>query len=143
MLPVGIRRALIAVVLTAALAGPSGCGGSDGGDQGSASDAARAYVDAINSRDFEGVCGLLSDSYKARLKVGSNCPAFLEEQTSGLPPSKLALISVREQGDHATAHIRSHANEHVAGTIADESALFVRDQSGEWRLTAVSSYRGK
>jgi ketosteroid isomerase-like protein len=135
-----IRRLAIAAASAAVLAG---CGGSGGDDQGSATDAARAYVDAINSRDFDRVCGLLSDSYKARLKMGSDCPAFLEEQSSGLPPSKLALISVREQGDHATAHIRTHANENIAGGIADESALFVRDQDGDWRLTAVTGYSGK
>jgi ketosteroid isomerase-like protein len=129
-----IASALIAVVL-------AGCGGGGGDDQQSARDVAQAYVDANNARDFDRVCGLLSDTYEDQLKIGSNCPAFLGEQTSGAPRT-LTLIGVQEKGDTATARIRSRASDQST-LVGNETALFVRDREGDWRLVALTAYKGK
>ena len=135
------RAALIAIACAAVLAGAGGCGGSGGDDQSSARDAAQAYVDATNSRDFAGVCDLLSNSYKQKIQIAANCPDFLKEQTSGAPPTTLTLIAVQEQGSTASAHIRSHSQDEAAGLIADETAVFTKESDGEWRLTALNSHR--
>ena len=119
----------------------AGCSGGGGNDQGSAKDAAQAYVDATNRGDFARVCELLSSTYKHKLQIGANCPDFLKEQTSGAPRTTLTLIGVQEQGDHATAHIRSRAEDVVSGAIFDETATFVKED-GDWHLAALSGYRG-
>jgi len=137
------RAALIAIASAAVLAGANGCGGGGGDDQSSARDAAQAYVDATNSRDFAQVCDLLSNTYKQKIQIAANCPDFLKEQTSGAPPTTLTLVGVQEQGSTASAHIRSHSQDEAAGLIADETATFAREPDGEWRLTALNSYRAK
>jgi ketosteroid isomerase-like protein len=124
-------RALLILASAAILAG---CGGGGENDQQSAHEVAQSYVDAYNSGDFAQVCDLLSESYRQQLKIGANCPAFFKEQTSG-EATTLTLIDVQEKGDLATAHIRS-------GT-ANETAAFVRDQGGDWRLATVTSFSAK
>lgn len=127
-------RAIACVACSAALAVPVGCGGDDdSGDEGGAEAAARAYVDANNRRDFERVCDLYSDSYKQQLKV-DDCPGYLEEQTSGARTT-LTLIDVQEQGDTATAHIRSTGEE---GSENITTGL-VRE-NGSWRVTESTGY---
>jgi hypothetical protein len=138
-----VRRAIITLVCATALAAVPGCGGGGGDDQSSARDAAQAYVDATNDRDFVRVCELLSNSYKQKLQIAANCPDFLKEQTSGAPPTTLTLVGVQEQGSTASAHIRSHSQDEAAGLIADETALFAKEPDGSWRLAALTSYRAK
>src|SRR5436305_3488020 len=136
-----IRGVLTVLACAAVLAVTAGCGGGGGSDQGSARDAAPAYVNATNSGDYARVCELLSSAYKQKLQIGANCPDFLKEQTSGAPRTTLTLIGVQEQGDHATAHIRSRAEDVVSGAIADETATFTKE-NGDWRLAALSGYKG-
>jgi hypothetical protein len=49
---------------------------------------------------------------------------------------------VQEHGSEASAHIRSHSQDEAAGLIADETAVFSKEPDGNWRLTALNSYRG-
>src|SRR2546430_9687587 len=130
-----MTRGALLILTCAALV--AGCGGGGGSDQQSAKDAAQAYVDATNARDFQRVCDLLSDSYKQQLKA-SNCPAYLEEQTSGAATT-LTLVDVQEKGNHAAAHIRSHSET----KSTDETAGFIRQQDGSWKLAVVTGYSQK
>ena len=45
--------------------------------------------------DFEAVCDLYSDRYKEELAIGENCPAFVEEQTTGAGGGELSVADVR------------------------------------------------
>jgi predicted lipid-binding transport protein (Tim44 family) len=135
-------RALIALACAAALTGIAGCGGGNGSDTGSARDAAQAYVDATNKGDYAQVCELLAAGYKQQLKIAANCPDFLKEQTSGAPRTTLTLVGVQEQGDHATAHIRSRSADVAGGAIANETATFTKQSDGSWRLTGLGGGAG-
>jgi ketosteroid isomerase-like protein len=125
-----IRSTLIALACFALLAG---CGGSGGGDQQSATDVAKAYVDARNQGDAAKVCELYSDQLIRELKT-SNCVEFVKEQTSG-SATDLALVRVSEQGDQATATIQARVGE-VANAIAPIQLKLTRED-GEWRISGL------
>jgi ketosteroid isomerase-like protein len=128
------RRALLILACAALLAG---CGGGDGNDEQNATEAAQTYVDAYNARDFNRVCDLLSDSYRQQLKA-SSCPAYFEEHSSGAATT-LTLVGVQEKGDLATAHIRSESED----GSGNETAGFVRQQDGSWKLETVTGFYEK
>jgi ketosteroid isomerase-like protein len=128
------RAWVLGLVLVALIAG---CGGGGGDDQQSARDAAQQYVDAYNAGDFDRLCDLLSESYKQQLKVGSSCPAYFREQTSGAATS-LTLVDVQEKGDMATAHLHFKSAD-PAGRQGNESVELVR-QDGSWRVATVTGY---
>jgi ketosteroid isomerase-like protein len=128
------RRAALILACAALLAG---CGGGDGNDEPNAREAAQAYVDAYNARDFQRVCELLSDSYKQQLKAPS-CPAYFEEQSSGATTT-LTLVDVQQNDDLATAHIRSQSED----SSGNETAGFVRQQDGSWKLESVTGFYAK
>jgi hypothetical protein len=136
-----IRAAALAAASVVALAGCGGGGAGGGSDRESATAAAQTYVDAANARHFDRVCELLSESYKRQLKVGSDCPGFFNEQTSGASRT-LTLVGVQVKGGIATAHIQSRARDQST-LIGDETALFVQDQDGRWRLNEVTAYYRK
>ena len=75
-----VRRTITALVCATALVAAAGCGETD---QEQAREVVQDYVDARNDGDFEAVCDLYCDSFKEELAIGENCPAFVEEQTSG------------------------------------------------------------
>lgn len=66
---------------------------------------AQDYVDARGDGDFEGVCDLYSDGFVEELAVGSDCAAFVEEQSTGAGDEELELVDVRVNEDRATADI--------------------------------------
>jgi ketosteroid isomerase-like protein len=141
--PMG-RAGITLAVLVAVWASVAGCGG--GGDDSAAEGVAQDYVDAYNARDFDRVCNLLSDGYKAELLAGSGeevenrCPAWFEEQTSGAKTT-LLLIDVEENGDEASAHIRSRS-EDAAGTENDLTLRLIRQPSGDWVIVDLTSASG-
>ena len=139
-----MRRAITGRILTtflclAALAAVAGCGGNGGsGDQQTATEAAQAYVDAVNGHDYQAVCGFYSASFKQRLAIGANCPDFVKEQTSGTSGS-LKLIGVDENGDRATAHLEATTGESTNAVIPLQLAL--EQQGGEWKITGLAGGR--
>lgn len=119
----------VTAVCAAALAG---CGGDDGsgGDQPmSASDTARAYVQAQNAGDFARVCSLLGDPLRQQLG-GDNCVGFLEEQTSGAPRHAYRLITVGAGGDEATAYISTTGESGKPVKLS----LFLARRDDEWKI---------
>jgi hypothetical protein len=124
---VGIRLASIVAVSAALLAG---CGGDDGGE--SARDVAQSYVDAQTSKDFERVCALLSDQLRRQLG-GDDCPALLEEQSSGLPRRRFKLVSVNEDGDRATASLKTRGESGKPVKLQ----ISLEREDGDWRVTGV------
>ena len=125
-----IRSTLIALTCFALLAG---CGGGGGGDQQSATDVAKAYVDARNQGDAAKVCELYSRQVIRELKT-SNCVAFVQEQTAGTA-TDLTLVGVSEHGDQATATIQARVGE-VANAIAPIELKLTRE-NGEWRISGL------
>jgi hypothetical protein len=91
-----------------AIAVPIGCGGDDdgGGDQPSAEETAQQYVGAQNDGDAATICSLYSDRLKEQIGAARNCPAFVQEQSSGAETS-FELVGVEESGDRATAMLES------------------------------------
>lgn len=127
-----MRRSIAALGCAVALAGAAGCGGDDG--NGSAEETAQAYVDARNEGDVERVCELFSDELREQL-AGENCPALIEEQSSGAE-TEFTLIRVDEEGDRATAVVKARTDE--GGTTQEaELQIGLERQNDEWRLTAL------
>jgi hypothetical protein len=100
------RRTATALLCIAALVGAAGCGESD---QEQAREVVQDYVDARSADDFEAVCDLYSDGFKAELGAEDNCAGFLEEQTGGAEgdeaAEELQVIAVRVKDDRGTADI--------------------------------------
>ncbi|HEY7121650.1 MAG TPA: hypothetical protein VH329_03735 [Solirubrobacterales bacterium] len=142
-----------AVLAVAALAGCGG-GGSDNGTDTPAGRAAEAYVDAYNDRNFDQVCNLLSQSYKAERELvpGSaeepgeegeletGCAEYFKEHTGGATTT-LTLVDVQEKGAVANAHIRSES-EDTPGQVADETIGLGKQQDGSWKVTDITAYTG-
>ncbi|HKH42518.1 MAG TPA: hypothetical protein VKA41_11780 [Solirubrobacterales bacterium] len=134
------------VVFVVVCAGLAGCGGGDGGSDSPAERAAQEYVDAYNDRDFDRVCELLSESYKESLLTGEGeeaeeepgCPEWFEEHTSGVPTT-LTLVDVSENGNQATAHIRSQAEDTPAAEN-DLALRIMRQPSGVWQITDLTTF---
>ena len=119
-------RALTAIACLAALAAVAGCGESD---QEQAREVAQEYVDASNSDDFEAVCDLYSDDFKKELGA-ANCPAFVEEQSSGAD-TELELVEVRVSGDKATADLDSVSEQEGPARLS----LQLEREDGDWLIT--------
>ena len=89
-------RSLTALICAAAFIALTGCGESE---QEQAREAVQGYVDAQNDDDFEAVCDLYSDAFKAQLGITAEaCPAFVEEQSSGAATS-FELVGVNVNDD--------------------------------------------
>ena len=140
----GIGLAVSAVVCTGALGVMlAGCGGGSG--DSAAKRTAQEYVDAYDTHDFERLCKLLSDGYKADLLAGegeevekTRCPEWYEEHTSGAATT-LTLVEVKEDGDQATAHIRSQS-EDVPAAQTDQAVRMMRQPDESWQVVDVASY---
>jgi hypothetical protein len=124
------RRTLTALVCAAALAVAGGCGESD---QEQAREVVQDYVDARNDGDFEIVCDLYSESYKEQLAIGENCPAFVEEQTTGAGGGELSVADVNTSGDRATADLDVSMGAEGPSRVA----LVLERQDDDWRITGV------
>lgn len=125
-----VRRTITALVCAAALVAVAGCGESD---QEQAREVVQDYVDARNDGDFELVCDLYSDAYKAQLAIGENCPAFVEEQTSGAG-GELSVVEVRTSGDRATADLDVSEGSEGPSRVA---IVLERGDDDEWRITGI------
>ena len=89
------------------------------------------YVDARNSQDFEAECDLYSDEFKEQLGA-TNCPAFVEEQSSGADfEQEVNLVSVRVKDDRATAELAAAAE----GGGTTRAILVLERQDGDWLVT--------
>jgi hypothetical protein len=130
-----MRLAAVVIACIAVLVAP-GCGGS--GDDESASDAAQAYVNARNQGDAGKICDLYSDQLKQQLAAGSNCEAFVGEQTSGVETGGFKVVSVQEDGDRATAKLQSGGE---TGKPVQLTVTLER-QDGDWRITGLGAGGG-
>jgi ketosteroid isomerase-like protein len=132
------RAGMTLVVLAAVGVCVAGCGG---GSDSAAERAAQDYVDGYNAHDFERVCKLLSDSYKADLLAGEGeeirCPEWFEEHTSG-SATTLTLVDVEENGDQATAHVRSESAD-APGAQNDLALRVARQPNGTWRVVDLTT----
>jgi len=126
-----VTRLVVLWALCATVLG--GCGGG-GDDQPSAKGVAQEYVDARNSGDAAKVCELYSEQLRERL-AGSNCVAFVKEQTSGLA-TQMTLLAVQQSDDHATATIRSTAGGELGQATARLEIQLAR-QDGSWRINSL------
>jgi hypothetical protein len=130
-----IRRVSTWIAFLAALAALAGCGGGGGdSDTSSPQNAARAYAQASNDRDFERLCNVLSDDYKMQLHMGSRCVGFLQEQTLGAGRISLAVARVNEQGDQALA-VLTGTIETKTGTAQSHLQVQLQKAGGEWHVT--------
>jgi ketosteroid isomerase-like protein len=126
-----LRRTLILLVCAAALAAIAGCGESD---QEQAREIVQDYVDARNDGDFERVCELFSDDFKAQLQIGEDCAAFIKEQSGGgEADSKLEVVDVRVKDERATADI----NVVREGEGPSRVTLTLERQDGNWKITGL------
>jgi hypothetical protein len=128
--PTMARRTITALACAAALVGAAGCGESD---QEQAREVAQDYVDARNDGDFELVCDLYSESYKEQLAIGENCPAFVEEQTTGAGGGELSVADVNTSGDRATADLDVSMGAEGPSRVA----LVLEREDDDWKITGV------
>ena len=143
---VGDRRALAPhhtgravacpLIIAIAIAVPIGCGGDDdgGGDQPSAEETAQEYVEAQNEHDAATICALYSDRLKERIGAMRNCPAFVQEQSSGAETS-FELVGVEESGDRATAMLESSGE---SGAPVPLTITLERTDGG-WLITSLEA----
>jgi hypothetical protein len=127
--PSMVRRTITALVCAAALVAAAGCGETD---QEQAREVVQDYVDARNDGDFELVCDLYSDSFKQQLAIGENCPAFVEEQTSGAG-GELSVVDVQVRDDRATADLDVSEGSEGPSRVA----LVLEREDGEWKITGL------
>ena len=125
-----VRRTITALVCAAALVAAAGCGETD---QEQAREVVQDYVDARNDGDFELVCDLYSDSFKQQLAIGENCPAFVEEQTSGAG-GELSVVDVHVRDDQATADLDVSQGSEGPSRVA---LVLERGDDGEWKITGL------
>lgn len=124
-------RSLTALLCAAALVALAGCGESE---QEQAREAVQGYVDAQNGDDFEAVCDLYSDAFKAQLGVTPEaCPAFVQEQSSGAATS-FELVGVNVNGDTATADIDAMSED---GAGPSRLTVTLAREDGEWEITGL------
>lgn len=128
--PSMVRRTITALVCAAALVAAAGCGETD---QEQAREVVQDYVDARNDGDFELVCDLYSDSFKQQLAIGENCPAFVEEQTSGAG-GELSVVDVHVRDDRATADLDVSQGSEGPSRVA---LVLEREDDGEWKITGL------
>jgi hypothetical protein len=128
--PSMVRRTITALVCAAALVAAAGCGETD---QEQAREVVQDYVDARNDGDFELVCDLYSDSFKQQLAIGENCPAFVEEQTSGAG-GELSVADVHVNDDRATADLDVSEGSEGPSRVA---LVLEREDDGEWKITGL------
>lgn len=121
-----MARALTAIACLATAFALSACGESD---QEQAREVAQKYVDASNDDDFEAVCGLYSEDFKRQLGA-ENCPAFVQEQSSGAE-TELELVEVRVSGDKATADLDSVSEQEGPARLS----LQLQRTDDEWEIT--------
>ncbi|MGH2983641.1 MAG: nuclear transport factor 2 family protein [Solirubrobacterales bacterium] len=124
-----VRRTITAMVCAAALVAAAGCGETD---QEQAREVVQDYVDARNDGDFELVCDLYSDSFKQELAIGENCPAFVEEQTSGAA-GEISVVDVRVNGDRATADLDVTQGSEGPSRVA----LVLEREDDDWKITGL------
>ena len=122
------RIAALVAACLAALALLVGCGGSS---SQSASDVAQDYVDARNAGDAAKVCDLYTDQLKRQLG-GSNCEAYIKEQTGGAA-FKFQLVGVDENGDKATATVKATAPQELPKG-ASQLKVDLAKQDGDWKI---------
>ena len=133
-----VARPLI-IAIAIAIAVPIGCGGDDdgGGDQPSAEETAQRYVDAQNDHDAATICSLYSDRLKEQIGAVRNCPAFVQEQSSGAETS-FELVGVEESGDRATAMLESSGE---SGAPVPLTVTLERTDRG-WLITSLEAPAG-
>jgi len=126
-----VLRSLTALLCADALVALAGCGESE---QEQAREAVQGYVDAQNGDDFEAVCDLYSDAFKAQLGVTPEaCPAFVQEQSSGAATS-FELVGVNVNGDTATADIDAMSED---GAGPSRLTVTLAREDGEWVITGL------
>ena len=106
----------------------TGCGESE---QEQAREVVQDYVDAVGDQDYDTVCDLYSDKLKDELAIGDNCPAFVQEQTSGAGAQNLEVVEVTVNGDRATADLNSQSE----GEGASRIGLTLERQDDTWRIS--------
>jgi hypothetical protein len=118
------------------IAVPTGCGGDDdgGGDQPSAEETAQQYVDAQNDGDAATICSLYSNGLKEQIGAARNCPAFVQEQSSGAE-TQFELVGVEEIGDQATATLSATTAEEGGG--GRELTITLKREGDTWVITEL------
>ena len=126
------------LIIAIAIAVPIGCGEDDGGgDQPGAEETAQEYVEAQNEHDAATICALYSDRLKERIGAMRNCPAFVQEQSSGAETS-FELVGVEESGDRATAMLESSGE---SGAPVPLTITLERTDEG-WLITSLEAPGG-
>lgn len=126
-------RLFTALLCAALLTGLTACGESE---QEQAREAVQAYVDAQNDDDYEAICDLYSDAFKAQLGITAEaCPAFVEEQSSGAATT-FELVGVNIKGDAAFADIDA-TSEDGDGAGPSRLSVTLAREDGEWVITGL------
>lgn len=120
------RRSLLAVAIVLA-----GCGssGQAGGDEDQIKEVARTAAEAVATRDAAKLCEVLDTT---KLDEGASCEdlaqqALFDDQSAEekADAESFEVISVKIDGDEATAQVRTHN---------DEADATFRKVDGEWKF---------
>jgi hypothetical protein len=148
-------RLCVLVLLVLALLA-SGCGGSESPAGGAGPvETARAYVDAVNARDGEIVCGLLVESaaYQFRIPEWGECPKFVssyigyaeESDTDTFHRARILEIEEgRRSGDLQSVELKLEVELYEDGDETEpiretyEDVVWLVERDGRWRLAKAS-----
>lgn len=124
-----MTRVLTAIACGAALAVAAGCGESD---QEQAREVVQQFVDARNGNDYAAECDLYSESYIEELRT-PDCPAFIEEMSSGVGgEERHEIVDVEVNDGRATANV-DVIREAEGGPV--RIGLLLAEEDGDWRIT--------
>jgi hypothetical protein len=148
------RRAIAAIVFLLAL-GSASCGGSEHAGGATPTEAARAYVEAVNARDGETVCGLLVESaaYEFRIPDWGECAKFVsayigyaeESDTDTFHRARiLELEEGRRSGEVQSVDLKVEVELYEDGDEARpvqktfDDVVWLVERDGRWRLAKAS-----
>jgi ketosteroid isomerase-like protein len=131
-----VRRPFVALLLVGVV--QSGCGG--GGDPSDAQQvrsAVAAFAAATAAKDYRALCDrLLAPKLVAQVRAGGrSCEAALEHGLGDVRRPRLAVASVRIDGDSASVAVRSSAR----GEATARETLELTRIGGSWRIASLGS----
>jgi hypothetical protein len=134
----------------------TGCGGSESPAAGAAPvETARAYVDAVNARDGETVCGLLVEpaAYQFRIPEWGECAKFVssyigyaeESDTDTFHRARILEIEEgRRSGELQSVDLKLEVELYEDGNEAEprretyDDVVWLVERDGRWRLAKAS-----
>jgi hypothetical protein len=137
------RRALCAIVMAAALAGPAACGGGEDGPKSESDrvkDVTERFNEAISGGDYGEACDLLVTSRREQLEFerDMSCEDIFGEAAESDPTieqlGSARVTNVSVTGSLGLAEVEG-------GNLGPGHQAILEKADGEWRVSEPAAYR--